>query len=477
MIMNHSRLPLWEAVEKHIQRSRVRLHLPGHGGGPGLPPELKELYPAYAQFDLTELPGLDDLHNPVGAVWEAQELAARLWGADRTYFLVNGSTAGVLAMLLAACAPHETVLIPRNAHLSVYHALILSGAKPVFLPVDACAGGFPLNVTAETIKDAFTRYPKAVAVLVTSPSYWGVCADLSSIARVTRRRGALLLLDEAHGAHLGFHPLFPPGGKEADLRVQSWHKTLGALTPGAVLHQCGYGVEPARLQAALQWVQTSSPAYPILLSLDAARKQMALSGYNLLDEAMAASQMLKDALATAGFSVLERSVVREYGFDLDPLRVTVFCAAGGVNGLQAADLLARDGVDVELARPDHLLLVAGPGFNRAAATVAIDSFRRLPKGPSRFFHLPPYPEPETACRPRDAAFAHAEYVAPKQSRGRIAAGLVVPYPPGVPLLAPGERVTDAVLEYLDVARGAGVVIRGPDTEGRLRVVAHGAGLA
>lgn len=468
--MEHHRLPLWEAVMDHAAGSRIRLHLPGHGGGPGLPPELQKLCPEYARMDLTELPGLDDLHSPAGPIREAEEMAADLFRARQSFFLVNGSTAGVLAMVMSACGPGETLLMPRQAHVSAYHALILSGAWPSFLPVATDGKGFPLNVTAAAVEQAFSRHPAAKALLVTSPSYFGVCADLASIADITRRHGALFLLDEAHGAHLDFHPDRAAVGRSADLRVQSWHKTLGALTPGALLHRHGDTVDPARLRATLRWVQTSSPSYPVLLSLDAVRKRMALTGHQVMAELYQKAAFLREKLRQS-LPLLESDALGPHGFGLDILRITVFCGQAAVDGLQAARLLARQGINVELSDKGHLLLVVGPGFSSQEAVTVADAFDRLPQEQVEVGGLPhPLPEPQVAVLPREAAFASAESVPLAQAEGRIAAALVDIFPPGIPVLAPGEKVTQQVLDCLAAAQEAGMVLRGLELQGNLRVV-------
>jgi arginine/lysine/ornithine decarboxylase len=466
--MDHTRLPLWEAVQAHTASSMVRLHLPGHGGGPGLPPELRRLCAEYARLDLTELPGLDDLHDPAGAILDAEEMAASLWQARRSFFLVNGSTAGVLAMVLATCGPGDTLLLPRNAHLSAYHALILSGARPAYLPVATDGQGFPLNVTAAAVEQSLARNPQAKALLVTSPSYFGVCADLAAIACATCRYHVRLLLDEAHGAHLDFHPeMFAPG-RVASMRVQSWHKTLGALTPGAVLHLHSEPVDLSRLRAALRWVQTSSPSYPLLLSLDAVRKQMALSGRTLFGELYRNAALLRGKLR-ATLPLLERKALMEDGFDLDILRVTLLCGTAGIDGRQAARLLARQGVCAELAHKSTVLLVAGPGFGRREAVRAARAFGRLPVelAPAAFAGPP---EPLVAVLPREAAFAPHESVPQAEAEGRISASLVVVFPPGIAVLAPGEIVTRPVLDYLAEAGGGGMALRGLEPQGKLRVV-------
>ena len=467
--MEQTRNPIWESLQKHTEKKRAWLHVPGHGGGLGLPPEAKMVFTQSAPFDVTELPGLDDLFCPHGMIAEAQRLAAAVWGADETFFLVNGSSAGVLAMMMGTCGPGDTVLAPRNAHGSFYHALVLSGAVPRYLPMREHKK-MPLNVTVDAVRQGFAKHPNAKALFLTSPSYYGVCADVAEIAAVTRQHGALLLLDEAHGAHLGFHPGLPQNfGSCADLRVQSWHKTLGALTPGAVLHRHGTKPNRARLQAALQMTQTSSPSYPLLMSLDAVRKQMALHGYQITGEMVANAKALRQLLCD-DVPLLTEGDVKEQGFSLDLTRITMLTGEVGCCGQQAVVRLAEVGIDIEFGQPEHLLAVVGPGFSHDNLPELAAVWKEHIFQCSKPVTLPSLPEPVIEMIPRDAFFAECIYAKPHHAVGHISAGMVVSYPPGVPLLAPGEQVTEDVVAYMKHACAAGVHFRGLDNAGRIRLV-------
>lgn len=468
--MDQTRLPIWEQVKKYQSSDRVWLHFPGHGGGLGLPAgEAAAAFAAVARLDLTELPELDDLHNPTGAIAEAQELAADVWHADKTYFLVNGSSAGVLAMVLAACSPGDLILAPRNAHSSFYHALILSGAMPRYLPVVE-QDGLSLNVTPIAVQEAFARHPQARAFFLTSPGYNGICAEVTEIAEIVRSHGALLLLDEAHGAHLGFsHSLPVSAGHLADVRVQSWHKTLAALTPGAVLHQHGVRLDQHRLRSALQLVQTSSPSYPLLLSLDTVRREMALNGKAVVDEMAEKAGQLRFALAKL-LPVLTESDLVSAVFQLDTTRVTILTSEMGVSGFAAARLLTQLGIDLEMVQAGALLAVVGPGFQVKNIERLVSAFSSLTQQKSdRRRLLPPLPQADVVLSPREAFYSASRYVALQDARGQIAAVTVAAYPPGMPLVAPGERITDEVVDYLQLASRAGVCFRGLDGEGRIKI--------
>jgi arginine decarboxylase len=468
--MEQTRAPLWEQITQFLHREeRVWLHVPTHSGGLGLPAAIKQLFAAYARCDLTELPGLDDLFQPTGVLAEAQALAARLWQARRSYFLVNGASAGVRAMVLATCNPGDTILLARNAHGSVLQALVATGAIPRYLPVAETAG-FPLNVTVEAVKAGFKQYPEAKALLITSPSYFGVTADLAAIAEVVHQARALLLVDEAHGAHLDFSAALPASaGEYCDLRVQSWHKTLGALTPGAVLHWQGGDVDEERLQTALQGAQTSSPPYPLLLSLDLVRQRMALEGKTLIGEMVQQALLVRQAVE-AYFPLLTPSQVQSLGFGLDITRVTMLTAQIGVCGLEAGQQLGQLGIDLELIQPDCLLAIVGPGYQTQWTEKLADSLARLQlkTADRQLPKLPPVPE--LVLTPREAVYRQSVLIPYQAAAGKVAAAMVVCYPPGIPLCLPGERITPALVAYLADALQQGVAFRGLTKDGQLKVV-------
>lgn len=469
-VMEQSRAPLWEKIIQFNQNEgRAWLHVPTHGGGPGLPAALGQLFAAYAKFDLTELPGLDDLFHPTGVLAEAQALTAQLWQARRSYFLVNGASAGVRAMVLATCNPGDTILIARNAHGSLAQALVSVGAMPRYLPV-AEVDGFPLNVTVEAVKEGFRRYPQAKALLLTSPSYFGVTANLAAIAEVVHQAQALLLVDEAHGGHLDFSDELPAAaGQFCDLRVQSWHKTLGALTPGAVLHWQQGQVDEDRLQTALQGVQTSSPAYPLLASLDLVRQRMALAGKELVGQMVEQAQKLREAVQ-AYFPLLTPPQVQPLGLGLDITRVTILTAQAGVCGLELGEKLAQQGIDLELMQPDCALAIIGPGYQEQWTEKLAKSLASLRLTPT-YMLLPPLPPvPELVLTPREAAYRQHVTIPYQKAAGKVAAALVVCYPPGIPLCLPGERITSALITYLRGALQRGVIFRGLTQDGQLKVV-------
>ena len=355
--------PLYAAVRSHLQKKYGSLHVPLHGGGAGAPDLQRSGLSAVLRWDLTEVGDLDDLHLPQGAIGQAQKLAATLFGAESTFFLVNGVTGGLLALFSAFCRPGEKVLLTRLSHKAVLHGIALCGARPVYLPVEReRRSGFPLNISAKTVAAALREHPEARLLLVTSPSYWGVTADLEAIRRVTARHGVILAVDEAHGAHLSFYRKKLPHSAVAgaDIWLQSAHKSLGSLTPGAFLH-LGPGARPfaSTLKFWLQALQTSSPSYPLLVSLDLARRQAALKGKTLFSAAWSWARRLRWELSNSGFTLLEPEQKKGDEFKLDPCRVTILCPHGE-GEILARELAQSYRWQTEMSGRGYLLAIVSP---------------------------------------------------------------------------------------------------------------------
>jgi arginine/lysine/ornithine decarboxylase len=462
--------PIFEALLAHAQLDRTRFFVPGHKGGRG---EAGFVGAAFghdlAAIDLTELRGLDDLHAPGGVIAEAEELAAAAFGAARTHFLVNGSTAGVLAMIIAAVGPGDVVYVPRAMHRSLLGGLILSGARPVYLEarVDE-PSGLPLPPEPGDLSRAARRVPGGRAAVVVDPTYHGLCSDLTAIGREAEVLGCRLLVDEAHGAHFGFSDRLP--GRALSLgkvaaSAQSLHKMGPSLTQGSLLHLGRGGLDPDRVRVALSIVQTSSPSYPLLASLDLARRFMVTAGNQVYGRLADLCRQTGERIAAlAGARLLAASPL---GRGSDPLKLTVVTGPAG-GGLDLAHRLEAEGVEGELADERSALFVAGPGTSGADLDRLVEGLRRYfmdrrgGGGAGDATGRPPAPDgeartaratdpadfPEQAATPREAFFAQAGRVALEESAGRIAAEAIVPAPPGVPVVVPGEVIDRRVVETL-----------------------------
>jgi arginine decarboxylase len=461
--------PLLSALQHWANCDYAPFHTPGHRRGQGSSSPMLGLVGTQAlRADLPELPDLDNLFAPQGVIQQAQDLAALTFGADRTWFLANGSTGGVIAAILSTCQPGDQIILPRNVHQSVISGLILAGANPIFmLPEYDPDWDIAHGVRVRTIAQTLQQHPKAKAVLIVSPTYYGVCSDVASIAEITNRYNIPLIVDEAHGAHLRFHPDLPSAALDAgaDVVVQSTHKTLSALTQAAMLHLRGDRVQGDRISRSLQLVQSTSPNYLLLASLDAARQQMAITGVQLLSQVLLQVKSVRDRLADIPGIRILASAIKPGFHDHDQTRLTISVVDLGLTGFHADEILTEQlGVICELPSLRHLTFIFSIGTTDADCDRLVSAIVQLaatthpqdiiPSAPQFF------PQPETVITPRDAFFSRSQTVSIDQAIGRISAELICPYPPGIPVLLPGERITPAAIEHLQAVLRSGGLITG-----------------
>lgn len=475
-----SRHPLIDALKQFVERPHAAFYTPGHKQGHGAAQRLKQLL-GHQIFsaDLPELPGLDNLFSPDGVIHAAQTLAAQTFGADQSWFLTNGSTCGIEAAVLATCASGQEIIVPRNLHQSVVSALILSGALPIFVAPEAdVALGIAHGISVDAIKRALTQHPGTRAIMLVSPTYYGVCGDVGAIATLAHNQSIPLLVDEAHGAHFAFHPELPPSAlaQGADLTVQSTHKVLSALTQASMLHIQGDRIRVDWVSRALQLVQSSSPSYLLLASLDAAQAQMQELGVELMTHTLKLATHAREAIARIpGLHVFELplpgTTAAAY---LDPTRLTVDVSALGITGFDADELLHEQlAVTAELPALKTLTFIISLGNTMADIEQLVHAFRVLVERASVVHKhglqpsavlptdIPMVPAVSVpAMSPRDAFFADSEQVAIARATGRISTELICPYPPGIPVLLPGERITVEAIQTLRVVHAAGGVITG-----------------
>jgi len=439
------------------RRPRLPLHLPAHGRGRALAPALAQLLrQTPGSWDLPELPEIGGPLESEGAVAESQAAIAQLLGAQRCWYGVNGASGLLQAGLLALAQPGERVLLPRNLHRSLLHGCLLGQLEPVLfdLPFDPVSGLWlppsPEHLDA-VLRAALAQGPLAAVVLV-SPSYQGCVGDLAALVALAQRQGVPLLLDEAHGAHLGLDPRLPPSGLSAgaDLVVQSLQKAAGGLAQSAVLLQgSGSDVDPERIERALLWLQTSSPSALLLASAEAALQHLhSAKGRRQLGRALTCGERLRQRLVARGVQLLETQ---------DPLRLSWICAADGINGLEADAWLMERGVIAELPEPGCLTFCLGlrpPRRLLRLLPAVLEQLRQeLGGAGARSFSRPPLPLVASPELPLGEAWrAKSEAVPLDQAAGRLAAEPLCPYPPGIPLLIPGERIDGPRAAWLQEQR-------------------------
>jgi arginine/lysine/ornithine decarboxylase len=477
----HHLAPLVEVLERYQAAGTVPFSCPGHKLGHGADPALVGLLGGRL-FAADVWLGTATHDRTLRA---AEALAADAWGADRCLFLGNGSSSGNHAFLLATVEPGDEVVVARDLHKSLLAALILTGARPVYVaPRLHPTLGVALGVHPDDVAAALQAHPNARLLALTSPSYFGVAADLEAVTRVAHARGVAVYVDQAWGPHFGFHPLLPPSAMAAgaDGAVTSTHKTLSSLSQSSILNLRGGRVAADRVAAAVTLTQTTSPLLPLLASIDACRRQLVLDGEALLGRAVELAAHARSRLGMLpGLQLLDAGHLGLGPRQLDPTKLVVDVAGLGLTGLAAERLLRQHlAVAPEGSDLSSVILAVTIGDTVASVEQLVGGFTALC---AQRVAAAPRPLPRSwgavlapgvqAMTPREAYFAPARAVPLAEAVGQVAAELVTPYPPGMPVLAPGEVITSDKLAYLAEGKAHGMYVRGPadPSLATLRVVA------
>lgn len=472
--LDHSRAPFIEGIAAYRKQNMTPFSTPGHKLGKGMDPELVSLYGADAfSCDIPVSGGADSIHFGLDTWRLAEELGADAWNSDHTFYLVNGSSTGNLAFLTAQLRPGDKVVVARDVHKSMMVALIQSGARPVYIaPRLHQKLDIGLGIESDDVEEMLRKHPDAKMVILVSPSYCGVSSDLEAISRVAHERNVPVYVDEAWGPHFHFHPALPQSAMDSgvDGAVASTHKVLGAFTQSAVFHIKGPRVNPGRVAATVGMAQTTSPAAFILATIDGCRRQMVTHGRELLDTAIELAEDARYRLQRIpGISVLDAELLGVDYYDLTKLVIDVHGL--GMTGFQVEDELRyRFRINPESSDLTSVICLVTIGDSKASLdrlVTAFESLSRLRNG-SKPKHGGTVVRSSgavvapgiQAMSPRDAFFSRQRAIPLEQAAGEISAELVIPYPPGIPVLAPGDVITVEKLEYLKYGAAAGMYISG-----------------
>lgn len=466
--------PLYDGLIDYIKEGNISFHMPGHKDGNGIlkikeRPDFKD---NLLFIDQTEVPGLDNLHLPEGIIQEAQGLAARAFRSDYTYFLVNGTTCGVYSMILGVTNDGDKIIVPRNSHRSVAGALIIGGLWPVYYDPDVdLEKGIAVSVSPEKIEQAIIENPDAKAVLVTNPTFYGTCSDIEAIADIVHKHNMIFLVDEAHGAHFPFNKRLPVNAMDAgaDIAVQSAHKTLSAFTQSSMLHVRRGRVDTEKIEFMLRLTQTTSPSYILMAGLDLARYQMEEHGEELLDELLDIVDDFRDKVNTIPYiHSFGREIIGQYHVtDFDPTKVTINFKNFGITGTRIDDILRKQyKIQVELSDLYNILALGSIGDKKENYDKLYDAIYDISQKYSNEREVKNIPEitwrmPYQALSPREAVYEPMEMVDFKNSEGRVSAEIIAPYPPGIPVILPGEIITSDIINNIMVVKEAGIKINGP----------------
>jgi arginine decarboxylase len=480
--------PLFSGLLAHASRNPIQFHIPGHKKGAGMAPEFRQFIGENAlAIDLINIAPLDDIHNPQGMIREAQEIAAEAFGADYTFFSVQGTSGAIITMIVSVCGPGDKIIMPRNIHQSVMSALIISGAIPVFIEPELDRQlGIRHGVSFEQVQEALDQHPDAKAVLLINPTYYGVAADLKAIVDLAHGRGIPVLVDEAHGVHLHFHEQLPLSAMQAgaDMAATSVHKLGGSMTQTSVLNvRLGLTNAP-RVQAIISMLTTTSTSYLLLASLDCARKQLATRGRDLIDRAIRLANRTRmqmneiPGLYCFGPEMIGQSSSRS---DFDPTKLCINVKELGISGADVERILREDFlIEVELSDLYNVLCIVSLGDVEPNLDALVKAMRSISQ---QFYRTRPIREisvrlpsmPVLEMPPRQAFYAPAETVPLFEAEGRVAAESVRVYPPGIPVFMPGEVISGESIQYIIECLEAGLPVQGTeDTRIEwIKVVARG----
>ncbi|WP_227764308.1 aminotransferase class I/II-fold pyridoxal phosphate-dependent enzyme [Zhaonella formicivorans] len=456
------RTPVFDAVKKYFADGTVPFHVPGHKLGKGIPEFRDYVGENVLGIDLTCFPDTDNICNPRGVIAEAEALAAEAYGADHAFFLVNGTTSGIQAMIMSVCEPGDKIIIPRNAHKSAIGGLIMSGARPVYIEPEMNEDfGISMGVTPEKIAWTLHHHPDARAVFIINPNYYGTASDLAEIVAIAHSFGVPVIVDEAHGAHLKFHRELPVSAMEAgaDLAASSTHKLVGSLTQSSILLLKEGLVNPKRVKAVLNLTQTTSPSYILLSSLDVARKQIATKGEELISRTIQLAKWVREELrAVQGLRLFGENLVGHPGcFAFDITKVTINVQGLGMSGYEMENILRSEfKLQVELSDLYNVIFLITLGDTWESVHYLVDCVkqiagRRTLRNVVKF--CPPVPEiPQVSVSPREAFYSSTKVIDLQDAAGEISAEAIMAYPPGIPLICPGEIITQEIIDYVNILK-------------------------
>lgn len=477
MRVDQSRAPIYEALERFRQMRVVPFDVPGHKHGRGNPELTAFLGQKCLDVDVNSMKPLDNLCHPVSVIREAEELAAQAFGASHAFLMVGGTTSSVQSMVLTACKRGDEIILPRNVHRSVINALVLCGAVPVYVNPEVDQRlGISLGMTRESVEKAIRAHPGAVAVLVNNPTYYGICSDLRAIVNMAHQAGMLCLADEAHGTHFYFGNGLPISAMEAgaDMASVSMHKSGGSLTQSSLL-LTGPNVHAGYVRQIINLTQTTSGSYLLMSSLDISRRNLALRGRQIFHQVADMAEYAREEINDiGGYYAFGRELRNGNSvFDFDSTKLSVHTLDIGLAGIEVYDIL-RDEYDIQIEFGDignilaYLSIGDRPQELERLVSALAEIRRRFQKDGSDLLKQE-YIDPIVVTSPQEAFYAEKVSMPLRQTEGLVCSEFVMCYPPGIPILAPGERITAEILDYIEYAKSKGCSMTGPEDPEILRL--------
>lgn len=468
-ILLQQKAPIYEALKKHKQNRVVPFDVPGHKGGRGNKELTEFLGENCLKVDVNSMKPLDNLCHPTSVIREAEQIAADAFGAKAAFFMVNGTTASVQGMIMSVCKTGDKIIMPRNVHRSAINALVVCGAIPVYVnPGVNKELGIPLGMSLSDVKKAILENPDAKAILVNNPTYYGICSDLRGIVDFAHAHNVKVLVDEAHGTHFYFGDNMPVSAMEAgaDMAAVSMHKTGGSLTQSSFL-LCGDGINPSQVRQVINLTQTTSGSYLLLVSLDTARKNLSLNGKELFQKTATFAEYARNEINKIGgyYAFGAELIDYEAFFDFDPTKLSVHTRDMGLAGIEVYDLLRDEyGIQIEFGDISNFLAIISAGDRAMEIERLIASLSEIKRlygkedKSGMFDHE--YINPDVVIPPQQAFYSNKKSLPIRQSIGSICGEFVMCYPPGIPILAPGERITEEIVNYILYAKEKGCLLTG-----------------
>lgn len=462
--------PIFEALKQHKSNRVVPFDVPGHKGGRGNQELTDFLGEQCLKVDVNSMKPLDNFCHPISVIKDAEYLAAEAFGAKAAFFIVNGTTAAVQAMIMSTCKTGDKIIMPRNVHRSAINALVVCGAVPVYInPGVNKELGIPLGMSVDEVKAAIHANPDVKAILVNNPTYYGICSNLKEIVKIAHEHGIYVLVDEAHGTHFYFGEHMPISGMAAgaDMAAISMHKTGGSLTQSSFL-VCGERMNPGYIRQVINLTQTTSGSYLLMTSLDIARKNLSINGLDMFRKTVEFAEYARGEINKLGgyYAFSEELINGDTVYAFDKTKLSIHTRKIGLAGIEVYDLLRDEyGIQIEFGDIGNVLAIISSGDRALEIERLISALSEIKrvyeKDPAGVFDHE-YISPIVEMAPQKAFYSPKRAIPIQESTGKLCGEFIMCYPPGIPILAPGEKITDDIINYILYAKEKGCLLTGPE---------------
>ena len=468
--LDQNQAPIYEALVKLRKKRIVPFDVPGHKRGRGNPELVELLGEKCVGIDVNSMKPLDNLGHPISIIRDAEELAANAFGAAHAFLMIGGTTSSVQTMILSTCKAGDKIILPRNVHKSAINALVLCGAIPIYIEMSVDAKiGIALGLENNRVEQAIKEHPDAKAIFINNPTYYGICSDLKGLTEMAHEAGMLVLVDEAHGAHLHFTDKLPLSAMDAgaDMAAVSMHKSGGSLTQSSIL-LIGEQMNPEYVRQIINLTQSTSASYLLMSSLDISRRNLALRGKESFEKVIELSEYARREInAIGGYYAYSKELIDGVSVcDFDVTKLSVYTQGIGLTGIEVYDLL-RDEYDIQIEFGDIGNILAYISIGDRIQDIerlvgALADIKRLYSRDGKDLIAGEYIQPELVLSPQEAFYSERKSLSLDESVGQVCGEFVMCYPPGIPILAPGERITREIVDYIQFAKERGCSLQGTE---------------